>query len=93
MKNVKYAVAAIALLPSAAWAQDDAEKQAWDGAVDSITGKVIVDDIVVTANGSYIPRKQTGQAISVIEAEALKTSQTASISDILRTVPSIPSRA
>ena len=89
MKNVKYAVAAIALLPSAAWAQDEAEKQAWDGAVDSITGKVIVDDIVVTANGSYIPRKQTGQAISVIEAEALKTPQTASISDILRTVPSI----
>jgi vitamin B12 transporter len=83
MKNLKYAVAAIALLPSAAWAQDEAGFR-------SVTVTPVPEtEIVVTATGRETIRKQTGQAISVIDAKALETSQTASISDILRTIPSI----
>lgn len=67
MKLLRYTAAAIALLPSAAFAEE----------------------IVVTANGVETERSETGQAITVIDQEALETSQTASISDILRTVPGI----
>jgi vitamin B12 transporter len=85
MKNLKYAVAAIALLPSVAWAQDTGEH-------DIVIADSLMTpekEIVVTANGNRTQRKETGQAISVIDAETLQASQTASISDILRTVPSI----
>ena len=85
MKNVKYAVAAIALLPSVAWAQDDARQEF----IIAHSGGLPETEIVVTATGSQTKRKETGQAIIVLDAGALKTSQTASISDILRTVPSI----
>jgi vitamin B12 transporter len=83
MNNLKYAVAAIALLPSAVWAQDEAS-------IRSVTVTPVPEtEIVVTATGRETIRKETGQAISVIDAKALETSQTASISDILRTLPSI----
>ena len=85
MKNLKYVCAAIALFPSAAWAQDETE----DGGCCSFYGKKQPYEIVVTATGTETNRNKTGQAISVIDADALQTSQTASISDILRTVPSV----
>jgi vitamin B12 transporter len=85
MKNLKYVGAAIALLPCAAWAQDASEQEIIIADLRVTPEK----EIVVTANGNRTQRKETGQAITVIDAETLKTSQTASISDILRTVPSI----
>jgi vitamin B12 transporter len=85
MKNLKYVVAAIALLPSAGWAQDQSGQE-----IIIADLRVTPDrEIVVTANGNRTPRKKTGQAISVIDAKTLETSQAASISDILRTIPSI----
>ncbi len=87
MKNLIYAVAAIAQLPSAVWAQDAEEDY---GTFDPAATRLVPDsDIVVTATGTRTPRNETGQAISVIDAETLKTTQTDSISDILRTIPSI----
>jgi vitamin B12 transporter len=47
------------------------------------------DEIVVTANGFGQPRTEVGQAITVIDHDALALSQAASISEILRTVPSV----
>ncbi len=87
MKNLKYVVAAIALLPSAGWAQgQEPDPEIFDPVA---IRQVLETEIVVTATGAQTPRKETGQAISVIDAKTLETSQTASISDILRTVPSI----
>ena len=47
------------------------------------------DDIVVTASGFEQPRSETGQAISVVDAERLAELQSVSISDALRTLPGI----
>ncbi len=47
------------------------------------------DEIVVTASGTSQPASEVGQAITIIDAAKLETSQTAVISDILRTVPSV----
>lgn len=47
------------------------------------------DDIVVTASGFEQPRTETGQAISVVDAERLAELQSVSISDALRTLPGI----
>ena len=47
------------------------------------------DDIVVTASGFEQPRSETGQAISVIDRDRLETLQATSISDALRTLPSV----
>ena len=63
-------------LPHAAFAQDGA------AASDA-------DDIVVTASGVAQPRKETGQAISVIDRARLETLQSATITDALRTLPSL----
>ncbi len=84
MKITKYVAAATLLLPSAVWAQD----QAFDEFIIA-DEKVRDTEIIVIATGRPSPREETGQAISVIDANTLKTSQTTSISDILRTVPSI----
>ena len=47
------------------------------------------DDIVVTASGFEQPRSETGQAISVIDRDRLETLQATSISDAMRTLPSV----
>jgi vitamin B12 transporter len=47
------------------------------------------DDIVVTASGFEQPRSETGQAITVIDRDRLETLQANSISDALRTLPSV----
>lgn len=47
------------------------------------------DTIIVTANGIAQPRSEVGQAISVIDLKTLETRQTAVITDILRTLPSV----
>lgn len=46
-------------------------------------------DIVVTANGSESRRSETGQAIGIIDQNAIETSQIANIADLLRSVPSV----
>jgi vitamin B12 transporter len=46
-------------------------------------------DIVVTASGFEQPRSETGQAITVIDRDRLETLQVTSISDALRTLPSV----
>lgn len=47
------------------------------------------EDIVVTASGFEQPRGETGQAISVIEADRLETLQVVSIADALQTLPGV----
>ena len=86
MTILKYAVVALALLPSAAFAQDD---PAFDLAQGLPVGKRINQDIVVTANGIEQPRAEVGQSISVLDHKTLETSQVSVISDILRTVPGV----
>ena len=71
MRYLKFTAAALAILPAAAFAQDEG------------------DDIVVTASGFEQPRSETGQAISVIDRDRLETLQATSISDALRTLPSV----
>ncbi len=89
-EGAKAALLLFALLPSAALAQvDETEQAAIDGAVDSITGKIINQDIIVTANGIAQPRAEVGQAITVIDSKTLETQQTSVITDVLRTVPSV----
>jgi vitamin B12 transporter len=89
MKNLRYVAAAIALLPSTVWAQEAPDNKFDQVIVGEIVDIIYPEDIVVTATGRETKRKETGQAISVIDAKTLETSQTASISDILRTLPSI----
>ena len=47
------------------------------------------DDIVVTATGTETPRSEIGQAISVIGTEQLEREQSATIGDILASVPGV----
>lgn len=47
------------------------------------------DEIVVTASGISQPREETGQAIAVITRDRLETLQSATITDALRTLPSV----
>jgi vitamin B12 transporter len=59
-------------------------------AVDCLCNGVRMEkDIVVTANGTVTPRKETGQAITVIDRAVLEAEQSVSIAEILRTVPSV----
>lgn len=74
-KGAKIALSLLALLPATALAQTPADK-----------GE---SEIIVTANGIAQPRGEVGQAISVIDLTTLETQQTAVITDILRTVPSV----
>jgi vitamin B12 transporter len=47
------------------------------------------EDIVVTASGIAQPRDESGQAIAVIDRDRLDTLQSATITDALRTLPSV----
>ena len=49
----------------------------------------VSDDIVVTASGIAQPREASGQAIAVIDRDRLDTLQSATITDALRTLPSV----
>lgn len=82
MKFLHYTVAAIALIPAPALAQSDQEVVIADRRIDP-------RDIVVTASGFDQQREQVGQAITVIDRDRLDSSQTSTISDILRFVPSV----
>ena len=73
MNYLKIAVTALAILPTAAFAQNVETD----------------NDIVVTASGFEQPREETGQAIAVIDRDRLETLQAVSIADALRTIPSI----
>lgn len=46
-------------------------------------------DIVVTADRTARPREETGQAITVIDAETIRARQTPVLSDLLRTTPGV----
>ncbi len=73
MNRFKYAAAAIALLPTAAFAQT-----VDDNAV-----------IVVTGAGAPQKVTQTGQAITVIDREMIERRQTIVVSDLLSTTPGV----
>ena len=47
------------------------------------------DDIVVTASGIEQPRDETGQAITIIDADTIRTRQTVDIVDLLATTPGV----
>ncbi|MDI1296231.1 MAG: TonB-dependent receptor [bacterium] len=47
------------------------------------------DDIVVTATGIAQPRDEVGQAITVIDAETIKTRQTVDVADLIATTPGV----
>lgn len=85
MTYLKYSAAMLALWPSAAMAQN----QCADCEQIVIADYQTDPDFVVTANGIAQQRDEVGQAISVIDAKRLETSQTSVLSDILRTVPSV----
>ncbi|MFN3619655.1 TonB-dependent receptor plug domain-containing protein [Sphingorhabdus sp.] len=71
MTILKYTAAALAMLPTTAFAQVNA------------------DEIVVTASGFEQPRSETGQAIEVVDRKRLDQLQSATIADVLQTVPGI----
>jgi vitamin B12 transporter len=86
-KSILKCSAAIAALTlsHAAWAEEQVEQ----GDYCLCNGVRVDTDIVVTANGTATPRKETGQAITVIDRNALETEQSVSITEILRKVPSV----
>lgn len=47
------------------------------------------DDIIVTAIGIEQPRDEVGQAVTVIDAETIRTRQTVEVADLLATTPGI----
>jgi vitamin B12 transporter len=47
------------------------------------------DDIVVTASGIEQPRDETGQAITIIDADTIRARQTVDIVDLLATTPGV----
>jgi vitamin B12 transporter len=63
-----------AFTSAAAYADEDEDKE---------------QEIVVTASGIEQPKSETGQAITVIDRERLDALQSVTISDALRTLPSI----
>ncbi|CAN5178129.1 TonB-dependent receptor [soil metagenome] len=76
MIRFKYAVAAIALLPFSAFA---------DEAPDDATGS----SIVVTATGVAEDAAETGQAITVIDKTTIDARQNQAVSDLLSTTPGV----
>jgi vitamin B12 transporter len=88
----KYSLAALALLPTAGWAQDIDSPQADDSNEENaIVGPALIsqDDIVVTATGSSIRSNRTGLAITNIGPVAIKERQPSTISDLLAQVPGV----
>ncbi len=47
------------------------------------------DDIIVTALGIEQPRDEVGQAVTVIDADTIRTRQTVEVADLLATTPGI----
>lgn len=105
MKILNYTAAAIALIPGCAQAQQADDQIIMEPARRSSTkiyspllpsDQIVIDDprvdpteIIVSANGIEQRRSEAGQAITVIDREALDRTQTNVISDILRTVPGV----
>ncbi len=82
MSRFKIAAAAIALLPTSAFAQPNDEIIIADLKTDPNT-------IVVTATGTSLNKEQTGQAITVIDRDLIESRQTTSVADLLSTTPGI----
>jgi len=105
VKILNYTAAAIALIPGRAQAQQADDQIIVESAHRSSTeiyssllpsDQIVIDDprvdpteIIVSANGIEQRRSEAGQAITVIDREALDRTQTNIISDILRTVPGV----
>ena len=47
------------------------------------------DDIVITAAGIEQPRDEVGQAITVIDADTIRTRQDVTVTDLLATTPGV----
>jgi vitamin B12 transporter len=75
VNRFKYAVAAIALLPVSAFAED----------ADSASGS----SIVVTATGAPQEADESGQAITVLDKATIETRQFQAVSDLLSTTPGV----
>jgi vitamin B12 transporter len=75
MTSLKYTAAALALLPTAVWAQDERA--------------VANADIIVTAAGVEQNRKESGQAITIITEDALRRSQALTITEALQATPGL----
>ncbi len=89
-KSTKYAMilsATLLLVPGVALAQGSDQDEQVDYCL--CNGVRVEKDITVTATGFAQPRNQTGQAISVIDADRLNTLQATSIADALNTLPSV----
>jgi vitamin B12 transporter len=79
----KYVLAAIALLPSAVFAQvDDEGLEVYPTAPERT-------DIVVTASGARQLPEETGQAVTVLNNVAIRRLQSTSVADLLSTTPGI----
>jgi vitamin B12 transporter len=50
------------------------------------------DDIVVTASGIEQPRDEVGQAVTVIDADTIRTRQAVDVVDLLATTPGVRCR-
>jgi vitamin B12 transporter len=87
VSRFKYALAALALLPTSSFAQtDDCDK---DNSCIIIADPIRPDLIVVTANGSSTPLWEVGQAITVLTNQAIADRQSTSVADLLSTTPGI----
>ena len=80
MIRFKTALAAIALLPSFAFAQSD------EGIFIANAQKI---EIVVTATGIGQRREDAGQAITILDQTLIKSRQSTSVADLLSTTPGV----
>ena len=87
MKISRYVVAVIALFPCVAFAQS-AEEILYDEQ-GHVTAAPPRTDIVVTATGIAQFPEYVGQAVTLIDQQALETRQTVSVGDLLATTPGV----
>jgi vitamin B12 transporter len=91
----KYAVAALALLPTSTFAADSVDPRCDAGRAEASdpdgTGSYACPrvDIVVTATGIEQARDDSGQAITLITQEELERTQSINITDALKAVPGL----
>ena len=86
MTRFKYALAAIALLPAAAFAQSD-DCQTDDNCIFIADRLRDFDTITVTGVGQY--RENVGRAVTTIALGGIESRQTTSVADLLATTPGI----
>jgi vitamin B12 transporter len=91
----KYALAAIALLPTLAFAQGRNFKSGDECAAIECTGDICLtpcklrSDIIVVASGVRQAPERTGQAVTQLDHTLIESRQSTSIADLLSTTPGI----